>query len=195
MNSASTQPSAPELEPRQRLLRGLAQALVHKGYAGTTIADIVAQAAVSRRTFYEHFDTKAACFLALFEAVSVEGLRILARQIQAEIPWQLQIEVALAAYFEWMSKSPVLLHTLFIDILALGTEGLRVRRKVHDQIADFIGQTLRQEKGASHDLPQAYLVAVVGGIHELMLQQLEAGGLADPAALAKLAAQFVRSAL
>jgi AcrR family transcriptional regulator len=195
MNSSASQASSPNRDHQQRLLRGLALALVEKGYAATTIADLVAHAAVSRRTFYEHFETKAQCFLALFESVSVEGLRILARQIQPGTPWQQQIEVALAGYFEWMSKNPVLLRILFIDILALGAEGLSVRRKVHDQIALFIRQTLEKEPGTPSAVPHAHLVGVVGGIHELVLQQLEVGELSDPAALAKLAAQFVRKVL
>jgi AcrR family transcriptional regulator len=195
MNSAASTALSPEQEQRHRVLSGLANALVHKGYADITIADIVAHAAISRRTFYEHFDTKAHCFLALFETVSVDGVKVLARQIQTGIAWQQQVELALQAYFEWMKKNPVLLRTLFIDILALGAEGLKVRRKVHDQIADFINKTLEQDQGQAKSVPRAHLVAMVGGIHELVLEQLEIGELSDPAELAKLAAQFVRSVL
>ena len=45
-------------EHRHRLLEGMAQAVAEKGYADTTIADIVREAGVSRRTFYEHFAGK-----------------------------------------------------------------------------------------------------------------------------------------
>lgn len=40
---------------RRRLIVGAARAIYENGYAGATIADIVKFAAVSRRTFYEHF--------------------------------------------------------------------------------------------------------------------------------------------
>ncbi|HEX4307950.1 MAG TPA: helix-turn-helix domain-containing protein, partial [Solirubrobacterales bacterium] len=52
---------------RERLIAGLAEAVAEKGYGGTTIADITRHAAVSRRTFYEHFDGKDECFVAAFD--------------------------------------------------------------------------------------------------------------------------------
>jgi AcrR family transcriptional regulator len=45
---------------RARLLAGTARAVYDHGYAKASIADITRHAAVSRRTFYEHFDGKEA---------------------------------------------------------------------------------------------------------------------------------------
>ena len=42
---------SPVTDHRTRLLQGLAQSVATKGYADTTIADIVREAGVSRRTF------------------------------------------------------------------------------------------------------------------------------------------------
>ena len=52
----------------------MATVSAEKGLAVTTIADIVREAGVSKRTFYEHFDGKEACFLALYRAVSASAL-------------------------------------------------------------------------------------------------------------------------
>src|SRR3990167_1507133 len=52
-------------EHRSRLLQAMAGVSASKGVAAATIADIVREAGVSKRTFYEHFDRKDACFLAL----------------------------------------------------------------------------------------------------------------------------------
>ncbi len=57
---------------RRRLLSGLAEAVAENGYAGTTIAHITRQAAVSRRTFYEHFESLDDAALALFTAAGME---------------------------------------------------------------------------------------------------------------------------
>src|SRR5437016_2311545 len=40
---------------RRRLLDGLAESIITRGYRSTTIAEIVSHARTSRRTFYEHF--------------------------------------------------------------------------------------------------------------------------------------------
>jgi AcrR family transcriptional regulator len=53
---------------RTRLIAGLAEVLTVKRYADITVADVVACAQVSRRTFYGHFPDKDACFLANYEA-------------------------------------------------------------------------------------------------------------------------------
>src|SRR3982750_3956300 len=57
---------------RERLIAGLAEAVAENGYAGTTIAHITRHAAVSRRTFYEHFNSKDECFVAAYDMVMAE---------------------------------------------------------------------------------------------------------------------------
>ena len=57
---------------RERLIAGLAEAVAENGYASTTIAHITRHAAVSRRTFYEHFNSKDECFVAAYDTVMAE---------------------------------------------------------------------------------------------------------------------------
>ncbi len=57
---------------RERLIAGLAEAIAENGYAGTTIGHITRHAAVSRRTFYEHFASKDECFVAAYDTVMEE---------------------------------------------------------------------------------------------------------------------------
>ena len=70
--TAAAGPASPPAssEHRARLLEGMARAVAAKGYADTTIADIVREASVSRRTFYENFGDKAECLIALYEVAS-----------------------------------------------------------------------------------------------------------------------------
>jgi AcrR family transcriptional regulator len=63
---------------RRRLLEGMAAAIAEHGYAATRLADVVAHARVSRRTFYEHFEDKEACFLALYVALCDHLLEVIA---------------------------------------------------------------------------------------------------------------------
>ena len=81
---------------RTRLLGGMARCVAEKGYAETTIADVVREASVSRRTFYEHFQTKADCLIALYEASSRNALKVLRGAIDPAHGWQTQVEQALA---------------------------------------------------------------------------------------------------
>ena len=96
-------PSSTEPGHYSRLLEGMAHAVAAKGYAETTIADIVAEASVSRRTFYEHFGTKAECLIALYEAASHNALKVLREAIDPSHGWEEQVERALGAYLAGIS--------------------------------------------------------------------------------------------
>ncbi len=57
---------------RERLIAGLAEAIAEHGYDGDPVARITRHAAVSRRTFYEHFADRDECFIAAYETVMEE---------------------------------------------------------------------------------------------------------------------------
>jgi AcrR family transcriptional regulator len=57
---------------RERILRAMAQSCAEKSFAGTTIADIVGKASISRATFYKHFANKTECFFAAAEEFLAE---------------------------------------------------------------------------------------------------------------------------
>jgi AcrR family transcriptional regulator len=161
---------------RRRLLEGMGQAVAEKGYADTTIADIVAAAGVSRRTFYEHFKTKSQCLIALYSAASSNALEVLRTAIDPAHDWETQVERAISAYFSCLGQNPVLLRTLFIEILGLGEEGLAARRRVNQALADFMLQVINVPARARRNKPPLQpeiAMAVVGGINELILEAIE----------------------
>lgn len=182
---------APAPEHRHRLLEGMARAVAAKGYADTTIADIVREAAVSRRTFYEHFSTKADCLVALYEAASHNALKVLRNAIDPSRSWQTQVEQALAAYLGCLALNPTLLRTLFVEILGIGAPGLAVRRRMNGEIAGFIQEVINAD---GHErISPAMAMAVVGGVHELVLQAIEDDRLDSLQALARPASELVRA--
>lgn len=179
-------------EHRSRLLEGMARAVAAKGYAGTTIADIVREASVSRRTFYEHFQAKSECLIALYEAASHNALKVLRAGIDPAHPWQAQVEQALAAYFGALAANPLLMRTLYIEILGLGPEALAARRRVNGEIARFMLEVVNGAPGGGALSPQM-ATAVVGGINELVLEYIERDDEERLVELVKPAAQLVRA--
>jgi len=179
---------------RHRLLEGMAHAVAAKGYAETTIADIVREAAVSRRTFYEHFETKADCLIALYEASSRNALNMLRDALDPSRPWQEQVETAIAAYFDCLAQNPVLVRTLFIEILGLGPAGLAVRRRVNDEMAGCMLEVINRNAISAHaTLTPDMAVAIVGGMNELVLRAVEAGRVNALRELVAPAAQLDRA--
>lgn len=162
---------SPTSDHRSRLLEAMAHVAATQGLAATSIAAVVAEAGVSKRTFYEHFAGKDDCFLALYRAASGSALRTLREAVDPTQPWQHQVEHALEAYLAHLSVEPQLVRMLFIEIHHLGAAGAQVRREVMQALADFMLQTIQDRSALTPDRA----VAAVGGIHELVLQAIERG--------------------
>ena len=93
---------------RGRMLGAMADAVATKGYAGTTVADVVAGAGVSRKTFYEHFSDKEECFLAGFDT----GVDLLLEAIVGATPagdddtWIGLMRARVRAYLDTLVSRP-----------------------------------------------------------------------------------------
>jgi AcrR family transcriptional regulator len=185
-------------EHRRRLLDAMSHTVATKGYADTTIADLAAAARVSRRTFYEHFDDKAQCLIALYDAASTQALEVLRGAIDPKRDWHDQVEAALGAYLATLADNPKLLRTLFIEILGLGAPGLSARRRANRQIARFIVDVV-DGPGAkpprTQPLGEALALGIVGAINELVLQAIEEDRVERLAELTPIAARLARSVI
>jgi AcrR family transcriptional regulator len=157
----------------------MAAAITEKGYAATTIADVVRHARVSKRTFYEHFEDKEACFLALYRFQSETSLAVVAEQAtRPDLGWRERIEVSTRAYFEMLAEHPALTKTLLMEIQAAGPRALALRRDVMQRFADQLRALLdqaREEHPELRALSPALSTAIVGGINELTLLAVEEG--------------------
>lgn len=176
-------------EHRGRLLQAMATVAATQGLAATSIAAVVAEAGVSKRTFYEHFTDKDACFLELYRAASASALRTLREAVRPEQPWQDQVEHALGAYFAHLASGPQLIRMLFVEIHHLGPAGALVRREVMQHLADFMLEIINAD---GEVLTATMAVAAVGGIQELVLQAIERGEAAQLDRLSPSASTVVR---
>lgn len=60
---------------RARVLDAVVAVVAERGYLEASVADVVARGGLSRRTFYELFDSKADAFFAAYEAVLARAVR------------------------------------------------------------------------------------------------------------------------
>jgi AcrR family transcriptional regulator len=185
--------------PRLRLLEGLAVAVAERGYASATIADIVKNARVSKRTFYECFADKETCFLALYE----EAIEILTTGIdhalrQPAPTWQAQLDAGLDAYLATLEQNPALTRACLLEIRAAGPRALQLRLRGHARFAallrDFVDRT-RLEHPSLRPLSMPMATALVGGIDELLLVNVEAGAKSRLTELRETAAELMRAVL
>jgi len=183
---------------RARLTEGLAAAIAEKGYAAVTIADVVRIARVSKRTFYEHFADKEACFLALYAETSDELIELIATSAAtAPGSWEERIEAAARAYFERVAGEPELIRAALLEIQAAGPRARELRREVQRRYADQLRafSDAAAAEGAGRALTPALATAVVGGLNELMLEAVEAGRAERIGELADAATELIRAVL
>jgi AcrR family transcriptional regulator len=84
----------------------MAASIIEKGYRETTVADVVRLARTSRRSFYEHFEDRDACFLALFDATNDAMMEEIAAAVHPDQTLDEQVDAALDAYIDNVAQRP-----------------------------------------------------------------------------------------
>ncbi|HEX3736918.1 MAG TPA: TetR/AcrR family transcriptional regulator [Solirubrobacterales bacterium] len=105
---------------RERLIAGLVESIAEGGYDGTTIADVTRHAAVSRRTFYEHFEGKDECFVAAFDAVVAQLRERVDEAYRAEDDWVAALDAALGAMLLFLAAEPNMARLALVEALVAG---------------------------------------------------------------------------
>jgi AcrR family transcriptional regulator len=164
-------PSLVAASQRTRLLEAVGRAVAGKGYAAATIEDIVRDAGVSKKTFYEHFSDKLDCFLAAYEAASDELLaHVRAAQESAGDDWLASTRAGIHAYLRWLAAEPELARVFLIEIAAAGPEALERRERMRDRYAEHM-----RELQAGNGVPDEIFHAVVAGADDLVVRRLREG--------------------
>ena len=169
-------PSLVAASQRTRLLEAAGRAVAEKGYAAATIDDIVRGAAVSKKTFYEHFDDKLSCFLAAYEAASDE-LYEHVRAAQDAVAstrgnhWLERTQAGIRAYLRWLAAEPALARVFLIEIAAAGPEALARRERLRDRYAE----RMRELQDPRVGVPDEIFHAVVAAADDLVVRRLRDG--------------------
>jgi AcrR family transcriptional regulator len=171
---------------RERLVAGMVAAVAERGYAATTITDVVRHARVSRRTFYEHFADKEACFLAAYDAVSGEVLAAIEGATAEADDWAERLVAGVRAYLRALADAPAVARVFTAEILSAGPHALARRRIVLRRFAAALRDQVDAAAGAGapvRRIGDETALALAGAVHELVLAALEADRGADLPAL------------
>ncbi len=161
---------------RRDLTGALAACVAEKGYASTTIADIVALARVSKRTFYEHFASKEECLLALYQHVTGRLMAIIRAAGVADQRFTVQIAAGTKAFLSALDSMPEFTRTLLVEMQGAGPRAFRMRQETLRGFARTIVELVEAGRAANPEIqplsmPRA--LAIVGGINELLLQAID----------------------
>jgi len=159
---------------RERIVTALVDTVAERGYNATTVANVTKAAAVSRRTFYEHFADKEACFLAAYEMVADHIAASMRAAAESFEDWPQQVRAALATMLRFLAGEPELARLCMIEPVAAGGE-IAARHRASMQGLIEILKAGRPEQGDRRPLPEATEETLVGGIVSLVVREISAG--------------------
>jgi AcrR family transcriptional regulator len=106
------------------------------GYTGMSVARITARAGVSRRTFYELFEDRQDCFLAVFDdGIARAGEITGAAYRTTQGGWRERVRAGLEALLGFFDDEPQLASLLVVDALGAGPRVLERRARVLETVA------------------------------------------------------------
>jgi AcrR family transcriptional regulator/DNA-binding Lrp family transcriptional regulator len=166
----------------ERALRAFAVVVAERGYANTTIDQVVKRASMSPTTFYANFDGKQDALRAAIDSAGAQITAAVLPAFRRQPDWPSAVRAAFGALLNFLASRPALAHLVMVDVYAAGLEALEQREAALGPL-EAILEGARQR---SPQLPAVSLEAIFGGIYWLANRQIRESGPESLPALAPL---------
>lgn len=192
--TSSTSAARPAASPARRRIRGLdaeqrsaqrrsllldaaTELFAEQGYSGTSIEQICQRAYVGTKGFYDHFDSKEACYLALLEQVTGQIQHRVAdvAAATASASWPERVAAVVGAFVHAITDDARLGKVTFGEAGGISPAVERRRRANRRWAAAFLDQQWPETAARDADDPRrrrALALATVGGLFELVADWL-----------------------
>jgi AcrR family transcriptional regulator len=160
---------------RRRLLLAIGEVVATDGLEDASVGRVCKHAGMSRRTFYELFEDREACFLAAVE-LTVDRIAqsvIAAYTHGAPAPgaggalrspgWRERVRAALAVILERFDSEPALARVCVLETLKAGPRALEYRQRVLNGLSKAIDQGRLEKKNVTGPVPLT-AESTVGGV-------------------------------
>jgi AcrR family transcriptional regulator len=179
-------------DQRQRLVDAMVLLAGERGYASTTVADIIARAEVSRKTFYAHFADRPELLLAAFDMSRAFLLADLKAAAQRTGGPTRQFEALMRRLCRIAAQSPGTIALLTVEIAAVQPEGFERHTQLMDNYGGLIDGCLGAED-KQRSLPPTLARALAGGTFRTIDARLRTARVPDLSGLASQLARWTRS--
>ncbi|MFI6937664.1 TetR/AcrR family transcriptional regulator [Streptomyces sp. NPDC050418] len=134
---------------RRRILVAMADAMMEKGYVGTSVAEIIRRAGVSRETFYQQFRSKQDCFVQALDTGTelLAGLLELAADDERDkdtgdrrLDPSAKFRRLMRIYLGTLADEPALARVFLVEVYAAGPEAMEHRREGQRRFAEAIAE-------------------------------------------------------
>lgn len=160
---------------RERIIDALAVVCARKGYRAATVQDVIAEAGVSRRTFYDLFTSKQQCFLVTYEVLMEGVLQAVERAYRAcEGGWSERMACAIRALLTVFAAEPDRARLVVVEVLAAGRPALEYRQAALSRFTSLFDPVSGGLPLAADDR-ELVAQAVIGGVAAALYTRIAAG--------------------
>jgi AcrR family transcriptional regulator len=156
---------------RDRILAAAVEVVAEIGYARLTVGAVIGRARISRKTFYEVFDNREDCFVAVFEETLSHARLVVSEAYARESSWCAGIRSALRALLARIDDDPALARLLVVEALGAGKAVMRLRAQALAELAKVIDQG-RRGVSAKNQPPEISAEGLVGSISAVLHARL-----------------------
>jgi AcrR family transcriptional regulator len=165
---------------RRRLYAAAAATFARLGYADATAEAIAREAGMSKATFYEHFDNKEDCIIALHDAATVAVLEAMRRtgNDYAGSDAAGRVRAVIHTFLEVLAAFPDEAQTLLVEIIGAGPRAMERRDRVLADYAAYVDDVNREDAsrfGVARFASPYDAFAIVGAVVELASRQIRTG--------------------
>jgi AcrR family transcriptional regulator len=153
---------------RARMLAATVAVVGELGYEKMSVARVTARAGVSRRTFYDLFEDREACFLAAFTETVQRARVLVCEAAGGESDWRSQVRAGLAALLGFFADEPLAGRVLVVDALKAGPAVLEHRARLVEESIGVVEGGRARVRGGREVAPltgEGVVGAVLAVIH------------------------------
>jgi AcrR family transcriptional regulator len=158
--------------PADRIIAAATETIAERGYAATTIAEIVERASASLSTFYEHFDDKEDVFVAALDAGQAQMLAVTLPAYRRAKEWPAAVRISYEAMLDFLAAHPAFARIALVEILSGTTRALERRDRLLESLFVFLDPGYER---APKTEPIA-AEAIGGAAYELVYRQVRDAG-------------------
>ena len=159
---------------RERILNGMAAACASKGFAATTIADVVEPAGVSRATFYELFKDKEDCLQASMELSLADAMGRIVEVYSPDKPWATMVRDATRVFLELLASRPDFARMALIEAPAAGGRSLEMYASAKRVLQALLDRG-RSDPLEEEAIPSSASRGALAAAEQLIVGQILAG--------------------
>ena len=156
----------------ERAIRAFAVVVAERGYAATTVDEVVARAGMSATTFYDNFAGKEDILMAAIDSAGAQTVAAAMPPFERAADWPHGLRAAYSAVFNFLASRPALARLVMSEIYAAGPAAVERRVEAMRPLRAMIEHGLERAPETPRIAPEL----IAGGISTLAYRAIRDRG-------------------